>query len=130
MQNQIPKAETVTIDISHLDYLLIMHVKSLRIIHGLSQVSLTQKMGLSEGFIGKVELFTERAKYNIRHIKLLASALNCNIQDILPLEQPEHDMVRLTLKRTNNINKDGSFSKKKTTEVIKIEPLEQISRVN
>lgn len=80
-------------------------------------------MGLSEGFVGKVEMYTERAKYSIRHIYLLASALNCNIQDILPLEQPKHDIVRLTLRRSNKINKDGSISRKKSTEVIKIEPV-------
>ena len=125
MQNRNSNPEIVTIEISHLDYLIIVNVKNLRSKLGLSQVSLTQKMGLSEGFVGKVELYTERAKYSIRHIHLLASALNCTIQDILPLEQPRYDMVILTLRRTNKVNKDGSLSKKKTTEVIKIEPKEK-----
>lgn len=125
MQNQNSNPEIVTIEISHLDYLIIANVKNLRSKLGLSQVSLTQKMGLSEGFVGKVELFTERAKYSIRHIKLLASALNCTIQDVLPLEQPKYDMVILTLRRTNKINKDGSLSQKKITEMIKIEPKEE-----
>ncbi|WP_230383734.1 helix-turn-helix domain-containing protein [Pedobacter endophyticus] len=125
MQNRNSNPEIVTVEISHLDYLIIVNVKNLRSKLGLSQVSLTQKMGLSEGFVGKVELFTERAKYSIRHINLLASALNCTIQDILPLEQPKYDMVILTLRRTNKINKDGSLSQKKTTEVIKIEPKEK-----
>jgi len=125
MQNLNSNPEIVTVEISHLDYLIIVNVKNLRSKLGLSQVSLTQKMGLSEGFVGKVELFTERAKYSIRHINLLARALNCTIQDILPLEQPKYDMVILTLRRTNKINKDGSLSQKKTTEVIKIEPKEK-----
>lgn len=125
MQNRNSNPEIVTIDISHLDYLIIVNVKNLRIDKGLSQVSLTQKMGLSEGFVGKVELYTERAKYSIRHIYLLASALNCKIQDILPLDQPKFDMVKLTLRRTNKINKDGSLSQKKITEVITIEPKEK-----
>ncbi|WP_131538535.1 MULTISPECIES: helix-turn-helix domain-containing protein [Pedobacter] len=128
MQNRNSNPEIVTIEISHLDYLIIVNVKNLRLELGLSQVSLTQKMGLSEGFVGKVELYTERAKYSIRHIHLLAIALNCKIQDVLPLEQPQYDMVRLTLKRTNKINRDGSISQKKTTEVIKIEPKEESER--
>jgi len=122
MQNTNSKPEVVTIEISHLDYLIIINVKRLRLARDLSQVTLTQKMGLSEGFVGKVELFTERAKYSIRHIHLLAIALNCKTQDILPTEQPKFDMIKLTLKRTNKVNKDGSLSQKKTTEVIKIEP--------
>ncbi|RZJ66892.1 MAG: XRE family transcriptional regulator [Flavobacterium sp.] len=122
--------ELIFVEISEIDFLLIKRVKDLRIANNMTQLQLTQKMKLADGFISKVETFTERAKYNIRHIKLLASALDCNIQDILPLEQPEHDMIRLTLKRTSKINKDGSISQKKITEVIKIEPLEQISRVN
>ncbi|GAA4196151.1 hypothetical protein GCM10022289_01420 [Pedobacter jeongneungensis] len=126
MQNRNSNPEIVTIEISHLDYLIIVNVKRLRIEQSLSQVSLTQKMGLSEGFVGKVELFTERAKYSIRHINLLANALNCKIQDILPLEQPKYDMIKLTLKRANKINKDGTISQKKTTEVISIEPKEEI----
>ena len=125
MQSRNSDHEIVTIEISHLDYLIIVNVRNLRTKFGLSQVSLTQKMGLSEGFVGKVELYTERAKYSIRHIHLLASALNCTIQDILPLEQPRYDMVILTLRRTKKVNKDGSLSQKKTTEVIKIEPKEK-----
>ncbi|MFC3560198.1 helix-turn-helix domain-containing protein [Pedobacter jamesrossensis] len=111
------------IEISELDYLLIERVKALRLAKNFTQLQLTQKMKLADGFISKVETYTERAKYSIRHIYLLASALNCNIQDILPLEQPKHDIVRLTLKRSNKINKDGSISRKKFTEVIKIEPI-------
>jgi len=123
MRDKNSDTELNKVEISHLDYLIIVNVKQLRLDRGLSQVKLTQKMGLSEGFVGKVEMYTERAKYSIRHIYLLASALNCNIQDILPLEQPKHDIVRLTLRRSNKINKDGSISRKKSTEVIKIEPV-------
>jgi len=125
MPNSKKPFETVFIDISHLDYLLIVRVKALRTDRGFSQVVLTQKMGLSEGFVGKVELFTERAKYNIRHLYLIAKSFECKLEDILPLEQPQHDMVRLTLQRMNKVNKDGTISNKKTTEVIKIEPIEK-----
>jgi transcriptional regulator with XRE-family HTH domain len=117
--------ELFFVEISQLDFLLIERVRALRIANQMTQLQLTQKMKLADGFVSKVETFTERAKYSIRHIYLLASALNCNIQDILPLDQPKYDMVKLTLRRTNKINKDGSLSQKKTTEVIKIEPKEK-----
>jgi len=117
--------ELIFVEISQLDFMLIERVRALRIASKMTQLQLTQKMKLADGFISKVETFTERAKYSIRHIQLLASALNCTIQDILPLEQPKYDMVILTLRRTNKINKDGSLSQKKTTEVIKIEPKEK-----
>lgn len=120
-----PEDELFFIEISQLDFLLIERVRTLRIANGLTQLQLTQKMKLADGFISKVETYTERAKYSIRHINLLASALNCTIQDILPLEQPKYDMVILTLRRTNKINKNGSLSQKKTTDVIKIEPKEK-----
>jgi len=115
--------EVITIEMSHLDYLIIENVKRLRSERGLSQIVLTQLMGLSEGFIGKVELYTNRTKYNIRHIHLLAKALQCSIQEILPEKQPEYDIVRLTLKRSNKRNKDGRLSPKKSTEILKIEPV-------
>ncbi|MCX2575713.1 helix-turn-helix domain-containing protein [Pedobacter sandarakinus] len=120
--------ELFFVEISHLDFLLIERVKALRIANKMTQLQLTQKMKLADGFVSKVETYTERAKYSIRHIHLLAIALNCKIQDVLPLEQPQYDMVRLTLKRTNKINRDGSISQKKTTEVIKIEPKEESER--
>lgn len=115
------------VEISHLDFLLIERVKALRIANKMTQLQLTQKMKLADGFVSKVETYTERAKYSIRHINLLANALNCKIQDILPLEQPKYDMVKLTLRRVNKINKDGTISQKKTTEVITIEPKKEIN---
>lgn len=120
-----PEDELIFVEISQLDFLLIERVRALRLASKMTQLQLTQKMKLADGFISKVETFTERAKYSIRHIHLLASALNCTIQDILPLEQPKYDIVILTLRRTNKINKDGSMSQKKTTEVIEIEPKEK-----
>ena len=115
--------DIIYVEISETDYLLIKRVKELRIKHNLTQLQLAQKMELSDGFVSKVETFTERAKYNVRHFFLLAEAFNCSLQEILPLERPTHDMVRLILKRTNKINQDGSLSAKKITEVIGSEPI-------
>jgi len=118
-----PLEDLLYVEISHIDYLIIARVRDLRINKGLTQLQLTQKMKLADGFVSKVETLTERAKYNIRHLHLLAKALDCNIEDVLPLEKPEYDMVRLSLRRTNKINKDRTISQKKVTEVIKMEPI-------
>jgi transcriptional regulator with XRE-family HTH domain len=120
---QDKKGEISSIEISEMDYLLIIRVKELRQEKGISQVTLTQKMGLSEGFVGKVELFSERAKYNIRHLPLLARALSCKIADLFPRNSPKHDLVKITFRRTYKLNKDGTTSKKKQTEVLNIEAI-------
>lgn len=81
-------------------------------------------MGLSEGFVGKVELFNQRAKYSIRHLPLLAKALKCKMTDLIPSDPPSYDMVRLKVERSLKLKKDGGFSDKKETRVIAIEPLQ------
>ncbi|MEQ7802052.1 helix-turn-helix transcriptional regulator [Pedobacter sp. ASV1-7] len=116
--------EIKTIEMSELDYRLILHIKGLRESRGLSQIELSHRMGLSSGFIGKVELITAPDKYSIRHLKLLADIFKVkNFADLFPSKMPAHDMIRLTLKITNDIKKDGTPSKKKITEVIKIESI-------
>jgi transcriptional regulator with XRE-family HTH domain len=116
--------EIVDITMSELDYLLIMRIKELRDHHNLSQVQLSHKMNLSSGFVGKVELLTAPDKYSIRHLKLLANVFEVkSIGELFPTTLPEHDLIVLTLRVTYNKKKDGSPSKKKLTEVIKIDPV-------
>jgi transcriptional regulator with XRE-family HTH domain len=116
--------EIKTIEMSELDYRLILHIKGLRESRGLSQIELSHRMGLSSGFIGKVELLTAPDKYSIRHLKLLADIFKVkNFSDLFPSKMPAHDMIRLTLKISNDLKKDGTPSKKKITEVIKIEAI-------
>lgn len=114
--------EIIKIEMSELDYRLIRHIKSLRESHNLSQVMLSHHMGLSSGFIGKVELLTAPDKYSIRHLKLLADVFKLkNFADLLP-SIPENDKIILTLKISAQKKKDGTASKKNIIEVIKIEP--------
>jgi transcriptional regulator with XRE-family HTH domain len=120
----VKKEEILYVEISHLDYLLICHIREIRKIKKLTQLQLSHSMKLADGFISKVETFSERAKYSIRHLKLLADVFECDIVDLIPKEVPKYDIVRLTLKRTNKTNKDGSISNKKETTVLKIEPIE------
>jgi transcriptional regulator with XRE-family HTH domain len=115
--------DIVYIEISEMDYLLICFIRDLRTRKGLTQLQLSQRMKLADGFVSKVETFTERAKYSIRHLPLLASALECEIKDFFPKLVPKYDQIQLTIKRTNRTNKDGSLSSKKFSEVINIEPV-------
>lgn len=116
--------EIKIIEMSELDYRLILHIKNLRENHNLTQIELSHKMGLSSGFVGKVELLTVPDKYSVRHLKLLADVFKFkNFSEMLPPKVPVNDMIRLTLRITYNTKRDGTLSKKKITEVIKIEAL-------
>ncbi|UBM58769.1 helix-turn-helix domain-containing protein [Marinilongibacter aquaticus] len=116
-----PESEILYVEMSHMDYLLIMHVREIRKASGLTQLQLSQKMKLSDGFVSKVETLTERAKYSIRHLPLLAEAFNCSLSDLIPVEYPKFDMIRLTLERKRMLNKDGSLSKRGSTRLLFLE---------
>jgi len=91
----------VEYEISHLDYLLILHVKSLREKKGLSQKELSEKMGVTSSFVGNVENLNERHKYSIRHIALLAKAFNYKSPSkLFEFPSPEYDEVKLIIKVT------------------------------
>ena len=68
----------IEIIISHLDFLLIERVRELRIQFKpyMDQVTLAQKIGVSEGYIGNIENPKIQSKYNIRMLHRVAEALN------------------------------------------------------
>jgi transcriptional regulator with XRE-family HTH domain len=111
--------------ISQIDYLLICQIRELRLAKGLSQIELSRKLDLADGFVSKVEAFSERAKYSIRHLKLLADALECSIAHLFPDENPKFDYITLELRRINKVNKDGTISKKPIQIVERITPVEK-----
>jgi len=120
--------EIIYTEMSEMDYLLICFIRDLRILKGITQLQLSQRMKLADGFVSKVETFSERAKYSIRHLPLIAKAFDCSIPELIPKEAPLYDQVRLTIKRTNRTNKDGSISRKKITKVIKVEQITRRSK--
>lgn len=80
-------------------------------------------MGLAEGAIGKIENPKERAKYNIRHLNLLAKALKCSPKDFLPEKPLRNDMIKakLLIKKNRKLNKgEANF------EIIGIIPSDQL----
>jgi DNA-binding XRE family transcriptional regulator len=63
---------------------LIAKVKELRIQKGISQSQLAHLLEVSTGFIGHVESFKDRAKYNINTLVKLKAILDCQYDDLLP----------------------------------------------
>ena len=103
----MPKeVEIIDITISELDFYVINKVREIRAKKKISQVDLSIAMKIAEGAIGKIENPKERAKYNIRHINLLAKALGCSPKDFFPDKPLKNDMieVKLRITRKRNVN--------------------------
>ena len=69
---------------SKIDLYVINRVKEKRTEKNLSQADLAYELGMSVGFIGKVESENYASHYNIKHLNELARILNCSPQDFLP----------------------------------------------
>ena len=106
---------------THLDFVLINHIKSLRLKRGFSQEQLSLKMGLTKSFVGNVENIKQDHKYATRHLTLLAKAFGSkNISDLLKFPTPEYDKIKVTVQQTYN----ETGTKVINSEVVKIEPIE------
>jgi transcriptional regulator with XRE-family HTH domain len=69
---------------SKIDLYVIDRVKEKRLEKNLSQADLAYELGMSVGFIGKVESTRYATHYNIKHLNDLAKILKCSPQDFLP----------------------------------------------
>ncbi len=69
---------------SKIDQYVINQVKDKRVERNLSQADLAYELGMSVGFIGKVESTKYPSHYNIKHLNDLAKILKCSPQDFLP----------------------------------------------
>lgn len=96
------KEEIVEFVIADIDLYLINKARELRVARGISQLKLSIALGLTEGAVSKIESPKQRAKYNIRHINLLAKALRCNPSDLLPPKPLKNDLVRVKIKIIRN----------------------------
>jgi len=67
-----------------IDLFVISKVKERRLEKNISQAELANELGMSVGFIGKVESTKYPSHYNIKHLNLLAKILECSPQDFLP----------------------------------------------
>jgi transcriptional regulator with XRE-family HTH domain len=69
---------------SKVDQYVINKVRDRRLEKNISQADLAYELGMSVGFIGKVESSKYSSHYNIKHLNLLAKILECSPQDFLP----------------------------------------------
>lgn len=102
------KGQIIEIVISELDLYLIDRVRELRALHRpyMSQVKLSQKIELSEGYISKVENLKERAKYNIRALNKIAHAFELHsYSQLFPPTLLPDDMLRIRLQLPANEKK-------------------------
>lgn len=113
------KDEIIEIQIADIDLYLIDRVRDLRTKRKVSQVKLSIALGLAEGAVSKIENPKQRAKYNIRHINLLARALSCTPADLLPNKPLKFDIVKVKLRILKDRQPDG----KPNYEVISKTPI-------
>ena len=115
-------------EMSQLDYLLIEYVKSLRGKKGWTQQALSKKMGVSISFVSNVESLTERHKYSIRHLALLANAFRYkSVSKLFDFPKPTHDRIRMIIEITKTDESDGKKSKivkSKLKEIILLDPFD------
>lgn len=69
---------------SKIDQYVINQVKDKRVENNLSQADLAFELGMSVGFIGKVESSKYSSHYNLKHLNDLAKILKCSPQEFLP----------------------------------------------
>ncbi|MDH7462601.1 helix-turn-helix transcriptional regulator [Chitinophagaceae bacterium 26-R-25] len=72
---------------TRIEKYIIQKVKEKRIEFGYSQILLSQKLNMSDSFVGHVETPKRRAKYNVNHLNALARVFKCSPRDFIP-EKP------------------------------------------
>jgi len=114
------------VTIAYIDYLIIERVKTIRTKKGISRKQLSVGMKLSPSFVGKVEDLSQRDKYSIRHLPLLAKGLNLtSLSEILPDNIPSEDMVEITYIKVPKLGEDGAEKKQLEDKVISIKAVEK-----
>lgn len=115
---------------SELDFFLIERIRELRIQFKpyMDQVTLAQKIGVSEGYIGNIENPKIQSKYNIRMLHRVAEALNLeSYHTLFPDKIFENDLVRIRLRLKENSNRkheiDETGKAKSRFEILMIKPL-------
>jgi transcriptional regulator with XRE-family HTH domain len=72
---------------TRIEKFVIAKVKEMRNQHGFTQIALSEKLNMSDSFVGHVETPNRRAKYNLNHLNALAKIFKCSPRDFLP-EKP------------------------------------------
>jgi transcriptional regulator with XRE-family HTH domain len=70
--------------LTEIEQYLIDKVREVRTTKKVSQMVLSQKIDMSDTFVGHVESKKKAAKYNVNHINAIAKALDCSVKDFFP----------------------------------------------
>ncbi|MCB0536877.1 MAG: helix-turn-helix transcriptional regulator [Ignavibacteriae bacterium] len=70
--------------LSEIDIYVINKVKEIRISKNFSQAELAHMIGVSSGFIGKVESLKYNSKYNLKLINKISKAFDISPKELLP----------------------------------------------
>ena len=72
--------------LTKIEVFVINKVRELRTDKKVSQAELSYRIGVSVGFIGKIESLKYNSKYNLNHINNIAKALGISPKELLPKE--------------------------------------------
>ncbi len=72
--------------LTEIEVFVIKKVKEFRTDKKVTQAELSDRIGVSLGFIGKVESLKYNSKYNLNHINNISKALGVSPKDLLPKE--------------------------------------------
>ncbi|MCH3923439.1 MAG: helix-turn-helix domain-containing protein [Bacteroidales bacterium] len=67
-----------------IELYVIDKVKDLRHRENMSQIELSNRMGVATGFVGKVESSTSLSKYNLNHINKISEIFDISPRELLP----------------------------------------------
>jgi transcriptional regulator with XRE-family HTH domain len=124
------EGERIVRIISAIDLYVIDEIRKKREDLKKSQAAMSVDMEFSDKLIGSIENPSLSTKYSLRHINLVAKALECNISDFFPpIGHLKDDLLRITVekKKTTDNGKE-----KIIPVIIKREPLtkEEIQEYN
>jgi len=70
--------------VSNIDQYAIDRIREMRKERKWSQLALANELGMSAGFIGKVESPKYKSHYNLNHLNRLSQIFHCSPKDFLP----------------------------------------------
>lgn len=114
--------DLIEIVISEIDFYLNEKLREIRINKNpkIAQVTLSQMIGVADGFVGKVENMKLSSKYNLWHINKIIKIFNLKYSDLFPVLGAKNDIVRIRLQFKETASKDD-----KSYDVISIVPLSE-----
>ncbi len=114
--------DLIEIVISEIDFYLNEKLREIRINKNpkIAQVTLSQMIGVADGFVGKVENMKLSTKYNLWHINKIIKIFNLKYSDLFPVLAVKHDIVRIRLQFKETVSKDD-----KSYDVISMVPLSE-----